>query len=113
MTDEELIEAMMGAFYGGESNDAREMMRAALSVVREAEGWRPIETAPKAGSEWHPGVGPVVLLGSTSGHRVLGYWDGGRGTWINLNDHAPLLYWSSMTHWAPALDFPTPPEDAA
>lgn len=91
MTDGELIEAMMDAFYGGESNDAREMMRAALSVVREAEGWRPIESAPRDGAPidlWVPGIGRVTDE----------WWDGGWGV--------P----GGPTHWLP---LPSAPEDAA
>lgn len=134
MTDDDLADMMLRAWrdmleLGEEakivafSAEAREpsaddidlaAMRAALAVVREAEGWRPIESAPKAGSKWHPNIGPVVLLGSVFGQRGLAYWMD--GVWINLHDHQPLDYWNEMTHWQPVAEAPTDqplPEDTA
>lgn len=37
--DEKLIEAMIDAYYADGATEVREMMRAALAVVRQHEGW--------------------------------------------------------------------------
>ena len=108
MTDDETVEAMADRIRWQmieTGTDADALARAALAVVREWEGWRPIETAPKDGSKWHPERGPVVLLGSVFGQRALAYWDG--ECWASLHDHRRLDYWNAMTHWQSVAEAPT------
>jgi len=55
--------------------------------------WQPIETAPKVGPK--EGVREMVFLASTSGHRAVGYWGGGRNQrdgGVNPHDHLVMDY---------------------
>lgn len=77
----------------------------------DTNGWQPISTAPKDGSEFAPLFGPAVLLATKTGSCAIGYWDehghspaGERG-WIGIESHRPL-YSQGWTHWQP---LPSPP----
>lgn len=94
--DDKLIEAMIAAYYADGATDAREMMRAALAVVRAHEGWQPIETAPR---------GEYLLL--SDGEDV----EFGEYGWDEGEDERPVFIHDGpgirgMSHWRP---LPEPP----
>lgn len=80
----------------------------------DANGWMPIETAPKEGSEYSPRFGPAILLATDHGSMAIGYRDENGGGlsrapgWVCLQTHH-LLYTQRWTHWQP---LPKPPVSA-
>lgn len=70
------------------------------AAPRQADGWQPISSAPKDGTE--------IWLGR-EGRLILGYWSGKRG-WMRegLQGEDERVMWEA-THWQPHT-VPEPPE---
>ena len=81
----------------------RRLARAAIAVVREREGWQPIETAPKDGTEvLLAGVCVKPSIDAGLPTVVKAHWtafNGGGWVWHGAASH--------FTHWRP---LPAPPE---
>lgn len=123
MTDDDaLVERMMAAFYHGGETDARKMMRAALAVVREAEGWRRDMQAGRM----HDGD---VLLLLANGAVIRARYEGGlvgedgRDAWgwqVAIEDQPHPPCWDDGICWSvnsdeeesvqPVAWMPLPPE---
>lgn len=63
-----------------------------IALLREAQAWRPVETAPKDGSS--------VILRSRGGHIADGYWlqaaFNGCGAWIWPYVHSEPAHWMPL-----------------
>lgn len=91
-----------GVMFGSYTQELQDAMRRALASA-EAAMWRPIETAPKDGTQ--------LLLVSEDGVQVVGYW--------GKHNHVPLYGWLrpvelygeevdglDPTHWMPLPEKP-------
>lgn len=111
-----------------DERDQPAAMRAALAVVREAEGWRPIESAPKDGTVidlWIEGQSDMVDFYAPTArfNRKTRMREGRAVEWRWLTAGPNEAKWRSVgglgyplspdvtpTHWRP---LPAPPEEAA
>lgn len=94
-----------GAQINGNTRDeaiAAWNTRAPQQPVQPADGWRPIESAPKDGS--------VIIFGYTANPRVNhhayeGRWNEAQQTWTSVNGFILL---AGANNWMP---FPAPPNE--
>lgn len=119
---EALIDEMARAFVKAAGLHAdgavhfHDAARAALAVVRQHEGWRPIETAPRDGTTvllW--GIWAGEINGLSNWPTIdIGEWRGGKSDflgddWWQLVTGDAYAAWMRPTHWRP---LPPPPEAA-
>jgi hypothetical protein len=68
----------------------------------KAEGWRPIATAPKDGTE-------VLIFVPGSGEQFVAYWNKRFEAWLYAATSSGVrVFTKEATHWMP---LPTPPTD--
>jgi len=80
----------------------REILTNESTLLEEAVGWQPIETAPKDGTR--------ILAGSHGCRVSVHYWNSIEKGW--MIDYADGLSWEP-THWTPLPHFPEPAPEPA
>ena len=70
-----------------------------IAVWPEAEGWQPIETAPKDGRQ-------IIIADFTIGrtHQVIASWNSLKGCWCTVRHN--LGQFLDYSHWQPLAEPP-------